>query len=99
MRPRLVAHSSSPARVAVLVRKATRPVMPAAVGPARIPGISMPSCETPCPRSHLEYGLWRVAVVVSCSWATSRSYASIDTAATWPRPIVSSTHDHTVRSH
>eukprot|EP00969_Alexandrium_andersonii_P335124 14810312-Alexandrium_andersonii.AAC.1 len=59
----LDAHSSSPAFVAVLTRKATRPVILAAVGPALIPGIHIPSCATPWPRSHRVYGLCRVAVV------------------------------------
>eukprot|EP00969_Alexandrium_andersonii_P278995 12330053-Alexandrium_andersonii.AAC.1 len=59
----LDAHSSNPAFVAALMRKATQPVILAAVGPARMPGIHIPRCVTPWPRSHRVYGLCRVAVV------------------------------------
>eukprot|EP00969_Alexandrium_andersonii_P267618 11826717-Alexandrium_andersonii.AAC.1 len=59
----LDACSSSPAFVAALARKATRPVIPVAVGPSLIPGIHIPRRVAPRPRSHRVYGLCRVAVV------------------------------------
>eukprot|EP00969_Alexandrium_andersonii_P267782 11833648-Alexandrium_andersonii.AAC.1 len=49
---RLAAHSSRPSRVAVATRYATRPVILAAVGPARMPGMCIPTRATPWPRSH-----------------------------------------------